>query len=460
VNAAQFDFVVVGAGDVGSAIARELARYDLRIALVDRGDVGAGTSKANTAILHSGFDAKPGTLEARLVARGHTLLSAYAQEAGIPLERTGAHVVAWDDEQLARLDAIRANAEQNGYKSVEPIGAAALYSREPHLGAGALGALAIPDEHIVCPWTAPLAWATQAVRAGVELRRGFDVQTVVRDADAWTVSGPQGSLRSRWIVNAAGLYGDELHGAAGYEGLAITPRRGQLIVFDKLSRRLVSGTILPVPTAHSKGVLIAPTVFGNVLVGPTAEDLADKRDTSCTEDGLARLLEHGRRLMPELLEHEVTATYAGLRAAADRSDYLLELDAARGYACAGAIRSTGLTSAMAIAEWLRDELDRAGVALRERPGGLPTVRMANIGQATLRPYADADRIAHDDAYGDVVCFCERATRGEIRDALAGEIPPLDLGGLRRRTRATMGRCQGFYCGAAVTAALARQGRDT
>jgi len=449
----EFDIAVVGAGDVGSAIARELSRYELRIALVDRGDVGAGTSKANTAILHTGFDAKPGTLEARLVARGHTLLSAYAHEAGIPLERTGAHLVAWNEEQLARLPEIEANAERNGYRHTARIAPRELYRREPHLAPGALGALEIPDEHIVCPWTAPLAWATQALRAGTELRRGFEVRDLARGDGRWTLTGPAGIIRARWIVNAAGLYGDELHRAAGYDGLAITPRRGQLIVFDKLARGLVHGTILPVPTTHTKGVLVAPTVFGNVLLGPTAEDLLDKADTACTADGLARLLEQGRRLMPALIDHEVTATYAGLRAAADLGDYLLLVDPDAGYACAGAIRSTGLTSAMAIAEWLRDELDRVGVELRERPGGLPAVRMANIGEASLRPYADAERIARDEAYGEIVCFCERVTRGELRDALAGEIAPLDRGGLRRRTRATMGRCQGFYCGAEVQAAL-------
>ena len=426
--------------------------------LLDAGDVGAGTSKANTAILHTGFDAKPGTLEARLVARGHTLLSAYAQDAGVPLERTGAHLVAWTPDELARLPEIEAAAVANGYVRIERVSADELYGREPNLAVGALGALSVPDEHIVCPWTAPLAWATQAVRGGVQLRRQWPVSALSRDGEDWVVRGTRGELRARWVVNAAGLYGDEFHNQAGYDGLSITPRRGQLIVFDKLSRPLVRGTILPVPTAHTKGVLIAPTVFGNVLLGPTAEDLEDKRDALCTADGLRSLLEQGRGIMPDLVQHEITATYAGLRAAADRNDYLLLVDGERGYACAGAIRSTGLTAAMAIAEWLRDELDRAGLPLRERAGGLPVVRMANIGETGLRPFADAERIARDPTYGDVVCFCERATRGELRDAFRGEIPPLDIGGLKRRTRATMGRCQGFYCGAEVAAALEEYGR--
>jgi len=450
----DYDVVIIGAGDVGSAIARELAAFALKVVVVDAGDVGGGTSKANTAILHSGFDAKPGTLEARLVARGHDLLLDYAGDAGIPLERTGALLVAWEPEQVTQLPLIEARARANGYSALVPLAAPEIYRREPHLGPGALAGLYVPDEFIVCPWTAPLAWATQAALAGVELQLHTRVEHVQRDGARWRILTTRGELGSRWIVNAAGLFGDELHAQAGFDGLTITPRRGELMVFDKLARPLVSQIVLPVPTETTKGVLVAPTVFGNVLLGPTAQDIVDKHDTSCTAGGLAYLREQGARLMPELLEHEVTATYAGLRAASEHPDYLLLADGTAGYACAGGIRSTGLTGAMAIAEWMRDALEREGLGLRERPGGLPDLRMPNIGEATPRPYQSEAMIAGDPAYGEIVCFCERVTRGEIRDAACGAIAPQDLDGLRRRTRSTMGRCQGFYCEAAVTRELA------
>ncbi len=452
--ALTYDVAVVGAGDVGSAIARELARFELRIALIDRGDVGAGTSKANTAILHTGFDATPGTLEARLVARGHGLLRDYAAEVGIPLERTGALLVAWTESELARLPEIAAAARACGHPHLRPVRSSELYALEPALGPGALGALEVPDESIVCPWTPPLAFATQAQAAGVDVRRFEAVREVRRTAaEPWQIHTARGALEARWLVNAAGLHADELHVMAGFDGFTITPRRGELIVFDKLSRSLVSHILLPVPTATSKGMLIAPTVFGNVMLGPTAEDVSDKRDTATSAAGLARLRATGERLMPALLEHEVTAAYAGLRAATEHRDYQLLVDGTRGYACAGGIRSTGLTSAMAIAEWMRDTLSDAGLALRERPGGLPPVRMPNLGEAALRPYADGPRIAADPEYGRLVCFCERVSAGELRDALASPLPPHDLDGLRRRTRALMGRCQGFYCGARVASAL-------
>jgi glycerol-3-phosphate dehydrogenase len=452
----DYDVAIVGAGDVGSAIARELARFDLRVALLEAGrDVGAGTSKANTAILHTGFDAKPGSHEARLVARGHDLLLAYAEEAGVPVERTGALLVAWTGEQLARLPEIRANAERCGYRRIREVAVDELYRREPHLGPGALGALEVPDEHIVCPFTPPLAFATQAVLAGVELRRDERVTALDRlSAGGWRVGTARGSLTAGWVANAAGLHSDEVHRMAGVDGFTVVPRRGELIVFDKLARPLVSHVLLPVPTGKTKGVLIAPTVFGNVMLGPTADDVERKDDTRTTADGLARLLGMGERLMPSLLRHEVTATYAGLRAATEHADYVLESHDDRRYVCAGGIRSTGLTSAMAIGEWVRDALHAAGLELRERPGGLPAVRMPNIGEAFPRPYAEPERIAGDPAYGEVVCFCERVTRGEVRDAARGAIPPRDLDGLRRRTRVLMGRCQGFFCGAHVAGELA------
>ena len=453
----MFDVAIIGAGDVGTAVARELARYELATVLIEAGrDVGAGTSKANTAILHSGFDAKPGTLEARLVARGHELLTRYAGEVGIPIEPTGALLVAWDEAQRRRLPEIQAGAVRNGYDRVRPVSVAELYRREPHLGPGAVGALEIPDEHIVCPWTPPLACATQAVLAGTQLHRGDPVLALDRADGCWHVRTGRGTLRARWVVNAAGLRSDEVHRLAGHDGFTITPRRGELIVFDKLSRPLIEHIILPVPTGITKGVLVAPTVFGNVMLGPTAVDVEDKDDTSTTPEGLASLRSLGAGIMPALWENEITATYTGLRAASEHPDYQLGVDAGDGYAWAGGIRSTGLTAGLAIAEHLCGALGEAGIELTERPAGLPEIRMPNLGEAFGRPYADPERIADDPRYGQIVCFCERVSAGEIRDAAHSAIAPVDLDGLRRRTRALMGRCQGFFCGAHVADALARE----
>ncbi|MFE3824308.1 FAD-dependent oxidoreductase [Streptomyces sp. NPDC059092] len=463
---APYDVAVIGAGVVGSAIARELAGHALSVALLDaRDDVGDGTSKANTAILHTGFDAKPGTLESRLVRRGYTLLSAYAGATGIPVERTGALLVAWTREELDALPGLREKAVANGYEQCEPVTAEEVYRQVPALGPGALGGLTVPDESIICTWTTTLALATDAQARGARVLLGHRVESVRHDEhgeDAGT--GPTttlvtsgGPVTARWVVNAAGLGADVLDGLFGHRRFTVTPRRGELLVYDKLARPLADRIVLPVPSKAGKGVLISPTIYGNVMLGPTAEDLTDRTDTGTSESGFAFLLDKGARLMPTLLQEEVTASYAGLRAAIDHGDYLIEPDPGQRYLLVGGIRSTGLTASLAIAEHVRGVLAGAGLALEPRADLPEPPVMPNLGEAFTRPYQDTALIAEDAAYGRVVCFCERVTEGEIRDAFLSPLPPAGLDGLRRRTRVMNGRCQGFYCGARTEALLAGRG---
>lgn len=446
-----FDVAVVGAGVVGAAVARLLSRHRLRVALLDaRPDVGAGTSKANTAILHTGFDATPGTTEARLVARGYELLSSFAAHTGISVERTGAVLVAWDDEQADGLPALSDKAAKNGYRFTEVIDAAEVRRLEPHLGDGVTGGMVVPDEHIIDPWSVPLAFATDAVLNGCTLLTGFRV-TAVRSRspreELTVVSSDDGrQVATRFVVNAAGLYGDELHRLMGFGGFTVRPRRGELIVFDKLARPLLHRTLLPVPTSHTKGVLVAPTVFGNVMVGPTADDIDDKGATASTRQGLDGLLQKARRILPALADEEVTAVYAGLRAATEHSDYQLSAHADARYVCLGGIRSTGLTASMALAEETIGLLTTAGLHITERPvDELVDVRMTPLGEADHRPYRDG---------GPTLCHCERVTPAEVVAACTGPVPARDLDGIRRRTRALAGRCQGFYCAAEVCATAA------
>lgn len=450
-----FDVVVIGGGVVGCAVARELAGTKLSVALIEaRNDIGDATSKANTAILHTGFDAVPGSLESELVARGYALLSDYAQTTGIPVERTGALLVAWNDEELAALPTLLHKAEANGYAECRIVDADEVRALEPSLGPGALGGLLVPGEAIICPWTTPLAYATEAVARGATLLLGHAVTGIEVGPATTTVRTSRGDVQTRWVVNAAGLGADVLDRMMGFDRFTVVPRRGELIVFDKLARPLVRHIVLPVPSSKGKGVLVSPTIFGNVMLGPTAENLEDRLDTSTTRDGFAFLRRKGEAIMPRLLQEEVTASYAGLRAATEHSDYVVEVDAATRYLLLGGIRSTGLTASLAIAEHARMLLESSGVRMPPRPGLPPAPRMPNLGEAFPRPYEEPDRIAADPAYGRIVCFCERVTDGEIRDALASPIPPDDLDGLRRRTRAVLGRCQGFFCGAEVAARLA------
>ena len=309
----RYDVAIIGAGVVGTAIARQLARYRLRTVLLERADdVGTGTSKANTAIVHTGFDTEPGTLESVLVRRGHALLHAYADAAGIALERTGAVLVAWDAEQAARLDDVLTKARANGYGGAARLALDELYRREPHLERGASGAVAIPDESIICPWSTSIAFATEAIGAGVDLRLGAPVTDVRRDGADWLLDTPRGTVRADWVVNAAGLASDLFNRRFGHDEFTIAPRRGQLIVFDKLARGLVSGIVLPVPTERTKGVLVAPTVYGNVLARPHGR--GHRRPGGHRHDGSRVSTPCSTQVAassPTLVDEEVTATYAG-----------------------------------------------------------------------------------------------------------------------------------------------------
>jgi len=416
-----------------------------------------GTSKASTAIWHTGFDAKPGTLEATLMRRSYKLMDTYLREANIAHERLGAILIAWNQAQMDALPALLKKAHENGVMDVRIISVDEIYKREPHINKGALGGLLVPGEGILCTFSVPLAFAYQAVLNDVELFLNFHVSEIRPSTTGdgrqttWSVVNSlsfNDVIQAHYIVNAAGLFSDEINAHFGKTSFGVVPRRGQLIVYDKLARPLVNHVLLPVPTSITKGVLISPTVYGNILLGPTAEDLPDKAATETTADGLKFLLDKGRDILPQLLDEEVTATYSGLRAATEHSDYQIEMDAAQRYLCLGGIRSTGISAAMGIAEYGVDLLRDAGLELKLKDE-FKKVKLPTIGQAGVRPHQNAEMIKQNVAYAEMVCHCERVSRGELLDALKAPIPATSLDALRRRTRASQGRCQGFNCHAAL-----------
>ncbi|HLR56969.1 MAG TPA: NAD(P)/FAD-dependent oxidoreductase [Beutenbergiaceae bacterium] len=448
-NQPDYDIVIIGAGVIGAAIARDLAGTRNSVALMDsRDDIGSGTTKANTAILHTGYDAKPGTLEARLVARGYHLLKEYCAKTNIGVRETGAILVAWDEEQARSLPALKERAEANGYYETSLLSAQEVYEHVPSLGDGVTGGLNVPGEAVIDPWSVPLAFATEAVSRGAELLRSRRVVRVDVGSTT-TLYTNQGPVTTRWVINAAGLGADGVDKMFGYSRLKVHPRKGELLVYDKLAAGLVDKIVLAAPSKAGKGVLISPTIFGNVMLGPTAVDIDDKGDTSTTEEGFEFLLQKGRAIMPALLNEEVTASYAGLRAANNQNDYLIDVDEVQRYVVAGAIRSTGLTSAPAVAEHVTALLTASGLDLEVRDDLPEPPLMPPLGEHQRRPFADDSKIRDDPAYGEIVCFCERVSEGEIRDAMESVVPPWSLEGLRRRTRVMNGRCQAFYCGARV-----------
>ena len=384
-----YDVAIIGAGVVGAALARELAQYDLRCVLIEAGDdVGAGTSKANTAILHTGFDAKAGL-------SGNAPGSARLSTAqGLQRANRDSGRAAWRDfGRLGRRSASgasgdsRNSAPQRLARCRDHFGRGTV-SPGAELGAGALGALIVPRESIICPFTVPIAYATQAVINGVTSASEHPSSAHRADSrgQLFACTAPHETITCRYLVNAAGLHADTINRMLGYDEFGVIPRRGQLLVFDKMARGLVNHILLPMPSKMGKGVLISPTVFGNIMLGPTAENLNDKSATETTADGITMLLDKGKRILPDLLDEEVTAMYAGLRASTQHDDYQIYLHERARYLCLGGIRSTGLSASLAIAEYAVERLAEAGLESEAQSSEFQTVTMPNLGEAFPRPY--------------------------------------------------------------------------
>ena len=319
------DVAVIGGGVVGCAIVRRLALGGLRCILLEKGaDILSGASKGNSALLHTGFDAPTGSLELSCMQAGYREYLAIRELLNLPLVETGAVVVAWTGEELAKLPGIVAQAHANGVADAHRIAPSELYVREPNLASGALGAVLVPGEHVIDAWSAPLAYAFQAISHGAEVRRGTQVDGGSRLGERWVLDTRGGPVCARVVVNAAGLYGDQIESIAREAPFSIRPRKGQIAVFDKSAYALVKAIVLPVPTERTKGVLIARTAYGNLIVGPTAEEVDERESASVDRDVLEQLLEKARALVPALAYHSVNAVYAGLRPAMQFKDYQIE----------------------------------------------------------------------------------------------------------------------------------------
>ena len=442
-----YDVAVIGGGVVGCAILRRLALGGLRCILLEKGaDILSGASKGNSALLHTGFDAPTGSLELSCMQAGYREYLTIRERLNLPLVETGAVVVAWTDEELAKLPGIVAQAHANHVADVHQIKLSELYVREPNLAPGALGAVLIPGEHVIDAWSAPLAYVLQAIAHGAAIRRGAQVTGGKRAGDRWVLETSSGKIAARVVVNAAGLYGDRVESIAREAPFSIRPRKGQFAVFDKSAYALVKAIVLPVPTERTKGVLIARTAYGNLIVGPTAEEVDERESAGVDRDVLEQLLVKARMLVPALARHGVNAVYAGLRPATQFKDYQIEALADRGWITVAGIRSTGLTGSLGIASHVADLYARHFGPLQENPDPAWNP-VPNLCEERTRRYQEPNA-------GEIVCHCELVTREEIEAALSGPLPAGDLGGLKRRTRCMMGRCQGFYCSGRVMAIAA------
>jgi glycerol-3-phosphate dehydrogenase len=455
--AGKYDFIIVGAGVIGCAIARELARSRCRTLVLEAAlDVGEGASKANSSILHTGFDTKPGTLESRLVTEGWQLWQEEADELHLPLQQVGALMLALDDRELLQLEHWWTTAHRNGVTDVERLSPEAVRERYPLAPSCVRGGLLIPRESITCTMTAVIALAEQAAINGVEFLLGARVLGFEPTNGAQrTVLTTRGAFTARWVIDAAGLWADEVAAWAGVNDFHLTPRKGEFLILDKTARTKVPCILLPVPSEVSKGILVTPTVYGNVLLGPTADDISDKHDRTVSRAGLQRARQGALRLAPDLADEPVIATYAGLRAVHASGDYHIEIFPRERLVVAAGIRSTGLSSALAVARFVVQLLRERGESLctggplqpRPRPAWRP---------GEPRPCTVPERVAECPGYGRVLCLCELVSEEEIRSVFRRPIRPRTLDAVRKRTWATAGRCQGFYCMAAILRVMSEE----
>ncbi|MDK2855270.1 MAG: glycerol-3-phosphate dehydrogenase [Bacillota bacterium] len=453
------DVVIVGAGIIGTAIARELARYELEVFLVEKeADVACGSTKANTAIVHAGYDAHPGTWKARLNVRGNAVFPQICRELEVPFKQTGTLVVALKEDEVPHLYELLERGHVNGVPDLEIIGREELLCREPNVNPKAVAALWAPTGGIVNAWELAIAQAENAVENGVKLLLQQPVTRIeLEDGRVRTVFTPDFAIETRFVVNAAGRYSDEVARLVGQENFRIVPRKGEYYVFDKRFGHMANCPLFPVPTAISKGILVTPTVEGNLLIGPNAQDLEDKEDLRTTPAGLKEVLTQALELMPDLPVKDAITNFAGLRAVAKPSnDFVLgPAPGVPNFINAAGIQSPGLTAAPAVAEEVRDHLQEAGLELHGK-------KKFNPYRKRITPFRELSReeqaklIEQDPRYGQIVCRCETVTEAEVVQALHRPVPCTTMDGVKRRTRAGMGRCQGGFCTPRVAAILARE----
>ena len=450
----MYDAVIVGGGAVGCAVARWLSRYRLRICLVERSeDVCTGTSKANSAICHAGFDAPIGSAKARFNVAGSQMMEALSRQLDFPYRRCGALVLCFDEADVPRLEELKARGERNGVEGLAVLDREALRRQEPRVAPEAVAALYAPTSAIICPFGMTIALAENAAANGCEFRFNTEVQHIRRQGDHFLLETAQGVLESRVVISAAGVYGDTLHNQLCETKLTIVPRRGEYCLLDRRDGELVQHTIFQLPSAMGKGVLVSPTVHGNLLVGPTAEDQDDKGCTATTAAGLRRVTETAARSVPNLPMRDVITSFAGLRAhLVGGDDDFIVGESADGFFEAVGIESPGLSSAPAIGQYLA-ELAAEKLGAAEKDDFIP--ERQDIPRPREMDFAARQAlIEKDPTYATVVCRCEQITEGEIREAIRRGARSLD--GVKRRVRAGMGRCQGGFCGPKVMEILCRE----
>lgn len=452
----MYDVMIVGAGVTGCAIARELSKYQVKACVIEKDeDVCNGTSKANSAIAHAGFDAKPGSLKAKLNVEGNLMMKELSETLDFPFKQTGAFVVCVREEDKPKLQELYDKGIANGVKELQILDKEQVHEMEPNLTDEVVAALYAPTSGIVCPFNMTIAFAENAYANGIEFKLNTEVKNITKAEFGYVVETSEGTFETKAVINAAGVYADQIHNMVSEDKLKIVARRGDYCLLDRTAGDHVSRTIFPLPNEFGKGVLVSPTVHGNLIVGPTAMDVEDKEANNVRQEGIDFLIEKAGEAVSNLPLRQVITSFAGLRAREAKGDFTIgEARDAKNFFDAAGIESPGLTSAPAIGVMVADMVSKA-LELPEDENFVPT-RKGILNPQTLSKEERAALIKENPAYGNIICRCETVTEGEIIDAIRRPLGARSLDAVKRRTRAGMGRCQSGFCSPRTMEILARE----
>lgn len=451
----MYDVAVIGAGVVGGMIARTLAAYQLKICILEKcHDVAMGASCANSAIVHAGFDAHEGSLKAKLNVKGSEMMAQVCEELGVKYKNNGSLVIGFNDEDKATVEALYRRGIANGVKKLQVLNSDELHRIEPNVSKNATCALWAPTGSIVCPYELTVAAIGNAMDNGAELMLDFGVTSIEKQDNFYRVSNGTQTVEAKYIINAAGVFSDEIARMVGDNSFTVHPRRGEYVLLDKECGSLVSHTIFRTPSKMGKGILVSPTVDGNLLTGPTSVDMKDKNDKSTTAEGLGRVMKEAQENVDGIFFNKTITSFCGLRAVGSTGDFIINIPCNNFVTVAG-IESPGLSSAPAIAEYVVELLKGAGMELNKRSDWQPRREaMHAFREASIEEKNEI--IKKDPAYGRIICRCETVSEGEILNAIRTNPKPRDLDGVKRRTRAQMGRCQGGFCSPYIVEMLAQE----
>jgi glycerol-3-phosphate dehydrogenase len=454
----MYDVAIIGAGVTGCAVARELSKYKLDVCVLEgENDVATGASRANSAIVHAGYDCEPGTMMAKLNVLGSNKMEALCRELDVPYKRIGSFVLAFDDKDMEILERLNNNAITNGVREVEIISGEETRKIQPNINKDVVAALYAKTAAITCPYELNIALAENAVVNGIEVKIDFRVDKIEKIDNYFKVSSGDKSVEARFVVNAAGLYADEMSKLIGAEEFTILPRKGEYMLLDRRERKGIYKILFQTPSELGKGVLVSPTVDDNVFAGPTALDIDDKHDTSTTQEGLDYLKKLAVRSVPSLNLRNVITQFSGIRAVMkEKHDFLVgESKIVKRFVQAAGICSPGLSASPAMGEEVVSHLVGAGLELKEKENFNPIRKKAKRFREMTKEEKE-EAIAGNKLYGRVICRCESVTEAEVVDAIHAPIPARTIDAIKKRTRAGMGRCQGGFCLPRVMEILSRE----